>query len=589
MRLSIAIALSACVAVAAEVKYEPAWESLDKRPTPQWFTEARFGIFIHWGVYSVPAWAPRGRYAEWYWHAMQNKKGPTWRHHVQTYGADFTYQQFAPMFKAERYDPEAWAELFKKAGARYVVLTSKHHDGFCLWPSAQAKGWNAGEVGPRRDLIAPLAEACRKRKIRFGLYYSFYEWFSPLYRKDTKRYVEEHMIPQFKDIVTRYKPDIVWPDGEWERPPEVWRSTELLAWLFNESPCRDYVAVNDRWGRGCRGRHGGYYTSEYGGHGGKTGPAHPWEECQGIGRSFGYNRNEGPQDYKTAAQCIRLLVDCAARGGNLLLDIGPAADGTIPQIMQDRLLAIGRWLAVNGESIYATSAGPIPKLPWGRTTASPGKVYLHVFEWPKNGELAVPGLRAQAKCAYRLADPDKLWLMVGQNEDGDLTISVPRKAPDPTDSVIVLELEGAPRVAIGKPTAQRPDGSVPLHAANAVVHGSTARYESGGGKDNIGFWNNPSDWVSWKFSLEKPGTFEVAITFACATGSGGSTYRLTVAGQSLEGKVRETGGWTNFVTEKLGTVKLDKPGDYTLAVRPIEKSGRAVMNLRSVLLTPVKR
>jgi alpha-L-fucosidase len=249
-------------------RYEPAWASLDGRPVPAWYDSAKFGIFLHWGVYSVPAWAPTGRehgvyykYAEWYQHRVREdsaKGGPFWRHHARVYGPGFEYRAFAPAFRAELWEPGRWAELFARSGARYVVLTSKHHDGFALWPSAQSPGWNSQEAGPRRDLVGDLARAVRGRGLRFGLYYSLYEWYHPLYVSDTageranprlRRYVGEHMLPQMRDLVARYRPSVLWTDGEWEHSDDVWRSPEFLAWLFNEAPNRGEVVVNDRWGR----------------------------------------------------------------------------------------------------------------------------------------------------------------------------------------------------------------------------------------------------------------------------------------------------------------------------------------------------
>ena len=579
--LACGLGVALCVSLsAAGTKYEPTWASLDARPTPQWFHDAKFGIFIHWGVYSVPAWAPRGKYAEWYWHHMHNKKGATWKYHAATFGADFAYQQFAPMFRAERYDPDAWADLFARSGARYVVLTSKHHDGYCLWPAPDSKGWNSADVGPKRDVLGDLTAAVRKRGLKMGFYYSLYEWYHPLYLKDVRRYVAEHMLPQLKDLVQRYAPDVVWTDGEWSHPDTVWRSTEFLAWLFNESACRNTVAVNDRWGKGCRGRHGGYYTSEYGGHGGKIGAGHVWEECQGIGRSFGYNRNEGPGDYRSATQLIRLLVDCVSNGGCLLLDIGPAADGTIPVVMQQRLLAMGRWLKANGESIYGASAGPLRKQPWGRCTAKPGKLYLHHYQWP-NETLSIRGLANKVQRAYLLADPKHEPLAL--TRDGEaLTIALPAHRCDPHDTVVVLEIEG--EVEIDTSIRQAADGSVALAAAQATIHGSTARYESGGGKDNIGFWSNPKDWVSWEFTVTRPGVFRVEVAQACVQGSGGSDYTVAIGSKVLKAKVKDTGSWTRFTAEALGSVKLDNAGRYTLSVKPRACRGEGVMNLRSVRL-----
>jgi len=356
---ALLLLLAGYAACAADVKYEPRWESLDQRPPPQWFLDAKFGIFIHWGVYSVPAWGKVGEYAEWYWNRIYNKKPDNvwWQFHKNTYGENFEYKDFAPQFKAELFDPEQWADIFYRSGARYIVPTSKHHDGFCLWPSAEAsrtweRPWNAAEVGPKRDLMGDLAAAVRKRGLKFGFYYSLYEWYNPLWLSDRKRYVNEHMIPQFKDVVTRYKPAIIFGDGEWDMPSKDWRSEELLAWLYNEASCRDEVIVNDRWGKDCRHKHGGYYTTEYAA--GLKDAAHPWEESRGMAFSYGYNRAESIDHYKTGREFILVLCDLVSRGGNLLLDIGPDGDGTIPVIMQQRLLEIGEWLKVNGEAIYGT-------------------------------------------------------------------------------------------------------------------------------------------------------------------------------------------------------------------------------------------
>lgn len=254
-------------------RYEPNWSSINRRPAPRWFDEAKFGIFIHWGVYSVPAWAPVKRigrgpefspYAEWYWKKLENSRGVTWDFHAKTYGADFKYQDFAPSFKAEMFQPDAWADLFARSGARYVVLTSKHHDCFCLWPSAQSWNWNSADVGAHRDLVGDLTRAVRARNLKMGLYYSLYEWYHPLYLTDPRRYVDEHTLPQLKDLVGRYQPALIFTDGEWDHPSSLWRSEEFLAWLYNEAPNRDEVIVNDRWGKETRSRHGGYYTTEYG-------------------------------------------------------------------------------------------------------------------------------------------------------------------------------------------------------------------------------------------------------------------------------------------------------------------------------------
>jgi alpha-L-fucosidase len=243
------------------------------------------------------------------------------------------------------------------------VLTSKHHDGFALWPSEQAnqawgRKWNSVDNGPHRDLVGDLSAAVRDRGLKMGLYYSLYEWYNPLWLADRKNYAVQHMAPQFKDVVTRYKPSLIFADGEWDMTSAEWKSPELLAWLFNDSPSRDDVVINDRWGKDSRHKHGGYFTTEY--TAGLEGTDRPWEEDRGMGFSFGYNRAEQLKDYRTPRELVLMLVDLVSRGGNLLLDIGPAADGTIPLIMEERLLQIGAWLGVNGEAIYGTR-------PWKRT------------------------------------------------------------------------------------------------------------------------------------------------------------------------------------------------------------------------------
>jgi alpha-L-fucosidase len=374
-RLALACMTMACLDLAAAPAafaetYGPTWDSIDARPTPGWWGDAKFGIFVHWGVYSVPAFAPKGEYAEWYWERLRKPgeagasaddlriRAETRAFHERMYGRDFDYQDFAPRFTAEMFDADKWADIFTRSGAKYVVLVSKHHDGFALWPSREAsesfrRPWNAVEVGPRRDLVGELTTAVRRRGLEMGLYFSLYEWFNPRWLAgDVDAYVQKHLFPQFKDVVTRYSPSVIFSDGEWELPSEKWRAPELLAWLFNDSPVAQHVVVNDRWGGESRHKHGGYYTTEYGA--GLPGASHAWEENRGLGHSYGFNRNEDLADYATGQRLLLTLIDTVSRGGNLLLNVGPTADGRIPVVMQDRLAFLGEWLKHNGEAIYGT-------------------------------------------------------------------------------------------------------------------------------------------------------------------------------------------------------------------------------------------
>ncbi len=377
----LSCALLALAAGGAAQTYQPTWESIDARETPPWFQDAKLGIFIHWGVYSVPSYAPvlpgKLAYAEWYWNALtkgRDGKEPnpiqsgTWAYHQKQYGAEFKYEDFAPQFRAELFDPAHWAEVFQRSGAKYVVLTSKHHEGFALWPSQEASAtwgrpWNAVEIGPKRDVLGDLTQAVRAKGLRMGFYYSLYEWYNPLYLADKPRYVREHMTPQFKDLVTRYEPSIIFSDGEWDLASADWKSPELLAWLFGESKLKHEVVINDRWGKDSRHKHGGYWTTEY--TPGMADTDHPWEESRGMGFSYGYNRAENLDHYKSGRELVIVLSDIVSRGGNLLLDIGPDADGSIPVIMEQRLAEIGSFLRVNGEAIYGTRPFKASKQ-WGR-------------------------------------------------------------------------------------------------------------------------------------------------------------------------------------------------------------------------------
>jgi alpha-L-fucosidase len=438
--------------------YQPKWGSLDSRPVPQWFCEAKFGIFIHWGVYSVPAWAPanaevriHAKYAEWYWNRLSRKDDASHPYfeefHNKTYGKDFKYQDFAGQFKAELFDPEQWATLFQRSGARYVVLTSKDHEGFTLWPSAQSWNWNSVDVGPHRDLCGDLAKAVRGKGLRMGFYYSLYEWYNPLYKSNLEQYVDQHMLPQMKDLVTRYQPDLFWTDGEWEATSDKWKSESFLEWLFNESPVKDSVAVNDRWGKETRGRHGGFYTTEYGFVEGDAqrdgGNRRPWEECRGVGTSFGYNRAEDVGNYQTARQLIELLASTVSEGGNLLLDIGPTADGRIPVIMQERLLEMGDWLRVNGEAIYATRMWKDkPEKSKGQTvfyTTAADALYVICTRWPDK-RLTIPKV-SKAATVTLLGSSAAVESSVAGNE---LTIFPPAIHPGnmPCQSAWVFKVAG---------------------------------------------------------------------------------------------------------------------------------------------------
>ncbi|XP_018646187.1 alpha-l-fucosidase, putative [Schistosoma mansoni] len=324
-------------------KYEPNWNSLDKRPLPKWYDEAKIGIFIHWGVFSVPSYR-----TEWFWWMWQGDKTamPEIPEYMRRYyEPDFAYANFAKQFHAEFFQPDKWADLFQKSGARYVVLTAKHHEGFCNWPSITSWQWNSMDIGPNRDLVGDLATSIRKRtKLRFGTF------------------VEQKTMPELYDLVLRYKPEVIWSDGD-AGSDTYWNSTQFLAWLYNESPVKDTVVTNDRWGDGCICKHGGYYSCDDRFHPGKL-VKHKWENCMTLDCcSWGFRREITLDKILTPEQLISEVIETVTFGGNILINVGPTSYGTISPIYEERLLQLGEWLSINGEGIYATQPWRIQKEP----------------------------------------------------------------------------------------------------------------------------------------------------------------------------------------------------------------------------------
>lgn len=436
--------LLAITVSASAQKYSADWDSIDSRPIPEWFENAKFGIFIHWGLYAVPSFSPTARdgvgtyerYAEHYENRLKQGKKAFVEFHQKNYGSNFRYADFADQFKAEMFQPEEWARIFEGSGAKYVVLTSKHHEGFCLWPSQYAWNWNAMDVGPHRDLLGDLTKAVKDQGLKMGYYYSLLEWSNPLYKKETlNEYIDQHMFPQMKELVEGYQPDIVWTDGEWDYPSEQLRSVEFLQWLYNESSVKETVVVNDRWGSETRSKHGGYYTTEYdlvhSGNANGVVFARPWEECRGIGGSFGFNRNEYLEEYSSSEELIHILINKVARGGNLLLNIGPTADGRIPLLMQQRLKDMGDWLKVNGEAIYGSrkwDKAPVPdKDTTVYFTTKDNALYVILTKWSK-APICVEGVKG-AKSVTMLGYDGKVAFSQSGNK---LTIK-PARITSPDD------------------------------------------------------------------------------------------------------------------------------------------------------------
>lgn len=513
---TVSLQAQADSAKAEPVKPARAVETKEQRDERmQWWRHGRFGLFIHWGLYAIPAGQWKGKdipgIGEW---IMYNAQIP-----VDEYGP------LAKQFNPVKFNAKEWVKLAKDAGMKYIVITSKHHDGFCLFDS-KLTNYDIVDATPYgRDILKQLSDECYKQGLKMCWYHSIMDWHHSDYLPrrqwesrsaegaDLNRYID-YMKGQLKELLTNYgEIGVLWFDGGWEHNTEELRSQEVVDMIRGIQP---NIIINNRINLPQD-----YETPEQ--FIPATGiPGRDWETCMTMNDTWGYKKND--HNWKSTEDLVRKLVDITSKGGNFLLNVGPKADGTIPEPSIERLEAIGKWMAVNSESIYGTKASVFPRLEWGRCTTKPGKLYLHIFDWPKDGKLEVPGLKNKVKKAYLLADQKHKKLFVNRLEDSVL-ISVPEKALDEIDTVVVLEIRGEAEVV--KPVIkQGEDGSIGLFARKAEIHGTTAVYESGGGKENIGFWTNPSDYASWDFKVTKPGRFNVEIAYACENGTGGSEYKI---------------------------------------------------------------
>lgn len=440
------LSLVLLVSVLDCVKYEPNWQSLDSRPLPDWYDKAKVGIFLHWGVFSVPSFG-----SEWFW---WNWKGSHERKYVDFMGKnfkpDFTYEAFAPEFTAEFYEPDRWADLFQKSGAKYIVLTSKHHEGYTLWPSKYSYGWNAMDVGPKRDVLGDLAKAVRAHNLTFGLYHSLYEWFNPMYLNDkknsfkTNEFVKNKIIPEMKELVTEYQPAVIWSDGDWEVSDTYWQSTEFLAWLYNESPVKDVVVTNDRWGAGTGCKHGGFWNCADRYTPGHLLP-HKWENAMTIDReSWGFRREASLSSYFSIEDLLATLVKTVSLGGNILINVGPTKDGKIAPIFEERLLQLGQWLKVNGEAIYESK-------PWKHQndtltkdlwyTEREGMVYGTVLHYPASTQVEFGAVEhSTVKLVSLLGHEGQIPFI--KTSSGHLAVNFPNLTPlSPAKHAYVFRIE----------------------------------------------------------------------------------------------------------------------------------------------------
>lgn len=423
---------------------------LSKDERMKWWRDARFGMFVHWGLYAVPAGQWKGKeipgIGEW---IMERADIPV-----------AEYEPLARQFNPVKFNADEFVGIAKNAGMKYIVITSKHHDGFCLWDS-KVTDYDIIDATPfKRDILKELSKACRKQGIKLCFYHSIMDWhhpdaqkpFYPNYNDSKKsnpnfaRYVENYMKPQLKELITEYGPlGVLWFDGEWINDWTEPQGKDLYNYVQALQP---NILINNRVGKGREGMEGmSKDDQEYAGDFGTpeqqipaTGlPGVDWESCMTMNGTWGYKSYD--HNWKSNKVLLQNLADIASKGGNFLLNVGPTAEGLIPDASVERLAAIGKWMKVNSESIYGTTASPLGKLPWGRCTAKAGKLYLHVFDWPTNLRLEVPGLKNQVNKAYLLADKKRTKLSVRRELKDKIVVRIPREAPDAVNTVVVLEIK----------------------------------------------------------------------------------------------------------------------------------------------------
>ena len=557
----------------------PAFSQNGRSVRTQWFQDAKFGLFIHWGAYSLT-----GR-EEWARHLLQIPLRE--------------YDGIAAEFNPAQFDPDAWVALAKEAGVKYIVITSKHHDGFCIFDSRLTE-FDVMSARYGKDILAQLAEACRRQKMPLGFYYSIMDWHHPDYLPrrswetdrtvkdaDFNRYLD-YMKGQVEELVVKYGPAVIWFDGEWEHPSAEFKADDVEALLFRLKPD---ILINDRLfnrepGRGDFGTPENYVPA--------TGLRNPdgsprlWEACTTMNfNGWGYNQYE--TEFHSATQLIRQLIEIAGKGGNLLLNVGPTPEGTIQPEFQARLRRIGEWLKVNGEAVYGTTAGVFDKLPFfGRCTVKGNRLYIHVMGWPEDRRIRLPGLRTFLRRVSYLAEPGRE--LNYRRYGKDIVISLPDKPLDPDATVICVDLQGPPQVDLYE---IRPGdgGRIELPVTLADIRsqmGQRAYLDFFYRTTMLANWQNVNDFPEWEFIVEKDGTYEVQASYACG-GERGSSFAVEFdSDMEIPGTVRGSPSLYFPQTFSLGTVEL-KEGKHSLRFKIRSIVNNNAMRLEKVVLLPLSR
>ncbi len=538
----------------------------------EWWRDARFGMFIHWGLYAEPAGTWNGKQipgiSEW---IMANAKIPV-----------KDYEKLAENFNPVKYDAEKWVKLAKNAGMKYIVITSKHHDGFAMFHS-KASNYNIYDATPfKRDPLKELAEACDKYDMRLGFYYSqAQDWHEPggtyfnieqgephwdpdLKRDSLMNYINGKAVPQVKEILENYGGlDILW----WDTPRGM--TEEAAQKLQDVASQYPQLITNNRLYRPWPGD---FSTPEQ--HVPPTGLDYDWEVCMTMNTSWGYKSYDN--NWKSAENLIRMLADIASKGGNLLLNVGPTAEGEIPDSSIVRLKRIGEWMDKNGESIYGTTASPFFKLPWGRCTKRETEngttLYFHVFDWPKDRMLRIPGLKSlSVKDVYLLSNLKQKFAY--KFEDGDMLINTPPVIFDPVNTVVVVKTGRNIEVTSNMPALK--EGVIQLPANFADIHnpgyGTHAHLEGTGENAVITNWVDPRVRLEWMFNNEEPGRYKIKALIKAANPS---KLKVTVGENALEADIQRNG--EEFSETELGEIQITESGNQIISFNPVSEGWNAI-------------
>ena len=543
-----------------------------------WFQHDKLGMFIHFGPYSALAgeWkghhTPVGDEAEW---IMQRFNIPV-----------AEYREMAHHFNPTRFNAEECVALAKAAGMKYLVVTAKHHDGFAMYQSKVSK-YNIVDWTPfKRDIVKELADACKRAGIRFCVYYSHREdwddpdgygnnWDYDRAKKNFPKYLEQKSKPQMRELLSNYGPlGLVWFDRGLDTPAHAQEFVDMVHQL------QPQCLINGRVGNYGRELMGDYQDMNDNGMP-SGGLEEYWETPQTLNTTWGYSKFD--QQWKSAGNVVQRLVEIVSKGGNYLLNIGPMGDGSIPAPSIATLQKVGEWMSRNSASIYGSSACPLPDSPWGRCTVNGSTVYLHVFSWPSDASLRLPGLKTEVRSAYLLVDPARKLKV--SRDHGVTVVAVPTRTPDETDAVVVLQLAGPPQVERDMLT-QGSDASFSLDYLKAATSGKAVKRFNRDGKFHISKWTSPGDRVAWHLLVSQPGKYRLHIRYSAPADWAGGKYEIRVGNELLSGTVQATGEGYQYKVFDLGNLNL-RSGEYDVTIRPTTDLQHYLMYFESILLEPV--